>query len=133
MALLGAATTGIHAPLSLVRPLSPFDSGESAVRTYRKHPTDVDAIRWTGKNYENVGRFLYPEDSNEDGQGLLFPQESVAVWEDQPIVVLTKHGGVTCRVGDWITRYPSNDLVIYSHTDFQRTFFPIPPQTRSHF
>ena len=61
------------------------------MRFYRKKPVVVEAVRWTGKNRDEVNDFL------NDGLG-------EELFRNAPIVIETLESDAVAQVGDWIIK-----------------------------
>ena len=70
---------------------------------YRRRPIEVEAVRWTGDNFDEVAEFV-------NGEAIY--QDAESNW-----VVATPHGAVLADLGDWIVKdvrgqfYPCVDEV----------------------
>lgn len=71
---------------------------------FRKKPVEIQAMQWTGEDAKDgVCQFMGGCDCIADCAG------------DEPIVIDTLEGEMTCNVGDWIIRepFPTGDRRFY--------------------
>jgi hypothetical protein len=68
-----------------------------APATYRKRPVQVNAIRWTGDNWDAICAFL---DVPDNGHG---DEEALRADPDRmPVLIHTLEGDMRAELGDWI-------------------------------
>ena len=76
---------------------------------FRKKPVVIDALQWTGKNLDEVNKFI------DDG----LDEEIVP---DKPFIIETLEGDVTCQVGDWIIRGIKGEFYPCKPDIFERSY-----------
>lgn len=62
---------------------------DTVVRTYRKKPVEIDAIRWDGTNWEEIIKFIPPPH---------------IVKKEEELYIGTPEGDMHCSKGDFIIK-----------------------------
>jgi hypothetical protein len=85
---------------------------------FRKKPLVVEAIQWTGDNYDDVMVFTEGNAGN------------ITDLRGDTIVLLTREGKMSCPKGDWIVKEPNPtaDRKFYpiKNEIFQKTYDQVP-------
>jgi len=84
------------------------------VAKYRKKPVVIEAVRWTGENFEEVadlveglkGRFIYDE-------------------SDMSLKLITLEGTMTAMPGDYIIKGVRGELYPCKPDIFEQTYEPV--------
>ena len=91
---------------------------------YRKRPLEVDAVRLTREFLASDGCFDWVASAFDTRHGkvgsIRVIQEPSALQVD--FIVVTPHGPVNCRFGDWVVRDNFGHLHPYTDEDFQLIF-----------
>jgi hypothetical protein len=66
--------------------------------TYRKKPVEIEAVLWTGENWNEVVEFVRATGKPEDFAKVVYDQSS------HLLLVSTLEGRVRCSMGDWLLR-----------------------------
>ena len=74
--------------------MSAPNSDSTTPRRFRKKPVEIEAVRWTGRNYDDAEAFIEGEFGYEE-----LPDESGA-----RVVIPTLEGHMRADPGDWIIR-----------------------------
>lgn len=87
---------------------------------FRTRPAEVDAVCFTGSNWDEISAFIAPENG--------FPQAGVAVQFDTSshgLLVALPEGRTRCSAGDWLIRDEEGNLLPYRPADFEKTYEPV--------
>ena len=76
---------------------------------FRKKPVVIDAIQWTGKNYDEVSTFAY------DSERTVFISEN-------NLIITTLEGDMIANVGDWIIKGVKGELYPCKPDIFEETY-----------
>ena len=79
---------------------------------FRKKPVVIEAVQWTGKNLDEVNRFIGDGQDDELRPGV-------------PILIETSEGDMTAQVGDWIIRGIKGELYPCKPDIFAATYEPV--------
>lgn len=77
---------------------------------FRKKPVVIEAVQWTGKNYEDV---------------MVFTSEMPAIFkpvEGRDFVIPTLEGKMRAQVGDWIIRGVNGEFYPCKPDIFEKTY-----------
>lgn len=80
---------------------------------FRKKPVVIEAIQWTGKNWEEVEKFI------SRGQ--------VGGWIGGDLHIETLEGKMRANVGDWIIKGVKGEFYPCKPDIFEQTYEPVPP------
>jgi len=78
------------------------------IKTFVKKPVKVQAVQWTGNNYEEVANFV--------GR-VTFPYAF-----DNKVIIETLEGAVAARKGDWIIRGVKGEFYPCAPDIFEKTY-----------
>ena len=76
---------------------------------FRKKPVVIDAVQWTGKNYDEVSTFAY------DSKRAVFIGENI-------LIITTLEGDMIANVGDWIIKGVKGELYPCKPDIFEETY-----------
>lgn len=79
------------------------------IKTFVKKPVQVQAIQWTGDNYEEIIDFV---------GSASFPYS----FDDGEIIIETLEGAVAARRGDWIIRGVNGEFYPCKPDIFEKTY-----------
>jgi hypothetical protein len=82
---------------------------------FRKKPVTIDAIRWTGDNYDDLVKFVM--NSTLLGRGY-----------SSRVFVKTLEGEMTVDKGDWIIKGVAGEFYPIKHEIFANTYDPTDPE-----
>ena len=85
---------------------------------YRKRPVEVEAVQWTGDNYEEVEAFL--------GDSLYPP-----IVRTSALRVKTLEGSLLASKGDWLIRGIKGEFYPCKPDIFEQTYEPVLSGTES--
>jgi len=74
----------------------------------RKKPVIVEAVRWTGKNWDEIEK--------------IFPYSLTCMNDNRPIEIDTLEGKMTAQVGDWIIRGIKGEIYPCKPDIFEKTY-----------
>lgn len=77
---------------------------------YRKKPVLIEAVQWTGKNWEDVVEFI-------NGA-----TKSVVNMVEESVDILTLEGTMRTSKGDWIIRGIKGEIYPCKHDIFEATY-----------
>ena len=77
--------------------------------TFRKKPIIIDAVQWTGKNYDEVSTFAYDS------------ERAVFIGENN-LIITTLEGDMIANVGDWIIKGVKGELYPCKPDIFEETY-----------
>ncbi len=83
---------------------------------YRKKPVEIEAIRWTGENINEVYAFA---EAHTDVPALTV--------QDGNVAVETLEGTMRAEAGDWIIRGVHGELYPIKPDIFEETYDPVGP------
>jgi len=78
------------------------------IKKYRKKPTIVEVVQWTGKNISEVLRF---------GRGRIRHRK----FADDELYIKTARRNMIIRIGDYIVK-ENGKLTLYKHDIFRKNF-----------
>jgi len=87
---------------------------------YRKKPVEVEAVRYTGDNLDEVKQFMGAQAKAEQG---LLPGPGRGMHEG--VYIYTLEGTMTASVGDWIIRGVQGELYPCRPDIFEDTYEPV--------
>ena len=76
---------------------------------FRKKPVVIDAVQWTGKNYDEVSTFAYDS------------ERTVFIGENN-LIITTLEGDMIANVGDWIIKGVKGELYPCKPDIFEETY-----------
>lgn len=79
---------------------------------FRKKPVEIDAVRWTGFNYDEVQSFV----GDKVTSGFV---------SERGLLVHTLEGTITARVGDWIIKGIQGEFYPCKPDIFEQTYEPV--------
>ncbi len=82
---------------------------------FRKRPVEVEAVRWIGSNYMEVGALAGPSD---------WDRHSVWLGGDS-LVIHTREGDMRADVGDYVIRGVAGELYPCKPEIFEATYEPV--------
>jgi len=82
---------------------------------YKRKPVVIDAIQWTGDNYEEMSVFAYTP--GETGMGGWQMKEDVKY-----LRLHTTSGLVLCAPTDWVIKNPSGQFYPCKNGPFEKTY-----------
>lgn len=80
--------------------------------TFRKRPVEIQAVRWTGENVDEVGEFL----------GGWHGVPVVPDVSSRQLLVHTLEGRMRCAMGDWLIRGVEGEYYPCADSVFQKTY-----------
>lgn len=80
------------------------------IKTFCKKPIEIQAVRWTGDNYDEILNFA----------GELNVEYSAKYWDK--LVVHTFEGDHYASLGDWIIRGIAGEFYPCKHYIFEQTY-----------
>ena len=85
---------------------------------FRKKPVIIEAIQWTGKNYNEIRQFT----GLKLGRDLkLFPGGSFS----DPLIIPTLEGNHRAEINDWIIREVKDKYYVCKPDIFEMTYEPV--------
>jgi len=79
---------------------------------FRKKPVVVEAIRWTGKNCDEIAEFL---------RGVLLERLGFII-QDAPFTIVTLEGNHRADIGDWIIKGVKGEFYPCKPDIFEQTY-----------
>jgi hypothetical protein len=93
------------------------------VSRWRKRPVEVDAVQWTGDNWDEVASFM---GSVAEGNEADIARQMAAA--DGRIRICTLEGTMAASLGDWIIRGVQGELYPCKPDIFDQTYEPAEPE-----
>jgi hypothetical protein len=87
---------------------------------FRKKPVVIDAIRFDGANYEEIGNWVGLWHDEDDGPGMSEEKEGLRIE--------TLEGAMLASPGDWVIRGVSGEFYPCKPDIFDATYEPVPQQ-----
>lgn len=87
---------------------------------YRKKPVVIEAVQWTGKNYDEVMNFM----GNNGGNKIAYEDYEERCIRTGQIDIPTLEGTMTASTGDWIIRGVSGEFYPCKPDIFEKTYEP---------
>ncbi|MFA6100420.1 MAG: hypothetical protein WC750_06165 [Patescibacteria group bacterium] len=84
---------------------------------FRKKPVVVEAVRWTGKNFNEIKAFC----PGIIDAGYRAPTDNFSV-ESWPLLINTREGQVCAQLGDWIIKGVMDDFYPCKPDIFEATY-----------
>lgn len=88
---------------------------------YRKKPVVIEAVRFTGDNFDEVAEFVMVRNGDQEVSGQGFG--------DPHIVIYTLEGEMRADPGDWIIRGVKGEFYPCKPDIFEATYEPVPVST----
>jgi hypothetical protein len=85
---------------------------------YRKLPVEIDAVQWTGDNFEEIRDFA----AGEECPAQLVERGWVVALDGGDLYLSTLEGVMTPAVGDWIIRGVAGEYYSCKPDIFARTY-----------
>lgn len=87
------------------------------VKRYRKKPVEIEAVKWTGENHEEINDFC----SDLIGEN---PDESGIAYNDPEghVIIQTLEGKVAASVGDYIVKGVKGEFYPVKPDIFHETY-----------
>ena len=82
------------------------------IKTFVKKPVKVQAVQWTGDNYEEIADFI----------GHV---RSVYHLNDEYVIIETLEGGCCLRNGDWIICGVNGEIYLCESDIFEKTYVEV--------
>jgi len=81
---------------------------------FRKKPVVIDAEQWTGKNYDDMERFIT----------IQFGYQASPDFGSSVVAIPTLEGTMTAAVGDWIIKGVNGEFYPCKPDIFEKTYEP---------
>ena len=95
---------------------------------FRKIPVEIEAVRWTGDNWNEISQFVYGEVVDPDDEDYDDGKYQVVPDGPETLSILTMDGEMFADRGDWVIRepFPTTDRKWYPCKPeiFDRTYEP---------
>jgi hypothetical protein len=82
---------------------------QNMIKKYRKKPVVIEAVRWTGENYEEIAKFMDYKDIDDTEGGAV-------------LIIETLEGDFRASVGDWIIKGITNEFYPCKPDVFSKTY-----------
>ncbi len=90
---------------------------------YRKKPVVIEAIQWTGKNFDECMNFI----GEDYGNKFNYENAEESATETGKILIDTLEGMITASKGDFIIKGVKGEFYPCKPDIFQQTYEPIEP------
>lgn len=80
---------------------------------FRKKLVDIEAVRWSGNNMTEMGRFIGTDINRYPGD------------KDLSLTIATPEGNMKVMPGDWVVKVIKSEFHTYKPDVFEATYEPI--------
>ena len=87
---------------------------------YRKKPVVIEAVQWTGKNFDDIMNFM------QDFHGSKFNYENAEelAYKTKEVHIRTLEGTMTASCNDWVIKGVSGEFYPCKPDIFEKTYEP---------